>query len=337
MLPVPAHVGEVLSRLERAGHEAWCVGGCVRDALLGRIPADWDVCTSALPEQTKTALGPPVAEVGARHGTITALTPGGPVEVTTYRLEGAYSDHRRPDSVVFSACLDDDLQRRDFTINAMAWHPERGLRDHFGGQRDLGGRCLRCVGDPARRFREDALRILRCLRFGAVLGFDIEGATQKAMRDSAGLLKTVSPERVLAEMDKLLLGEGAGGILEKYADIFCILFPGEICADVSAAPLDADRRWAALLQNAPQPEEVLRGLRFPNRRRKAVLAHLAGDPLPLGELRIQGRDLLELGYAPGPGVGEALRGLLEEVRRGELPNQREKLREAAKKYMQKPR
>lgn len=320
---VPPHVEDVLGRLEAAGHEAWCVGGCVRDTLLGRAPADWDVCTSALPQETKAALGPvPTAEIGAGYGTVTALTAGGPVEITTYRREGPYSDHRRPDSVTFSRSLADDLQRRDFTINAMAAHPRRGLRDPFGGRGDLHRQVLRCVGSPARRFGEDALRILRCLRFGAVLGFSIEEATEKALFACAPLLETVSAQRVLAEMDKLLEGEWGEGILKTYADIFCILFPEKICADISHTPPQADARWAALLKGVPEPQALLSRLCFPNRRRRAVLAHLAGDPLTLDRLQIKGRDLLELGYAPGPRVGEALHRLLKAVQDGVLPNER---------------
>jgi len=323
---VPPFVAEILEKLEAAGHEAWCVGGCVRDTLLGRVPADWDVCTSALPQETKAALGGmPTAEVGAGYGTVTALTAGGPVEITTYRKEGAYSDHRRPDRVTFSKSIEDDLRRRDFTINAMAGHPGRGLRDPLGGQKDLHMQILRCVGCPARRFDEDALRILRCLRFAAVLGFGIEENTEKALMDLSNLLKTVSPERVQAEMDKLLVGACADKVLHIYADVFRALFPEGICADVSGAPLEPDARWAALLRGVPEAEPVLCRLRFPNRRRKAILAHLAGDPLTLEHLEIKGRDLLELGYAPGPRVGEALHRLLKDVQDGVLPNERSAL------------
>lgn len=326
MKQIPAFVAEILEALEAAGHEAWCVGGCVRDTLLGRDPADWDVCTSALPQETKAALGgTPTAEAGVSYGTVTALTAGGPVEITTYRKEGAYSDHRRPDRVAFSKSIEDDLQRRDFTINAMAVHPLRGLRDPLGGQRDLHRKLLRCVGGPARRFGEDALRILRCLRFAAVLGFGIEESTKKALSDLSGLLKTVSAERVQAEMDKLLAGAYAEDVLRRYADVFRVLFPEGICADVSGAPPEPDARWAALLKGVPEAEPVLCRMRFSNRRRKAILAHIAGDPLPLERLEIKGRDLLELGYAPGPRVGEALRKLLKDVQDGVLPNERSAL------------
>lgn len=326
MMCVPDYVQKILGKLEAAGHEAWCVGGCVRDSLLGRTPADWDVCTSALPEETKAALGEmPTAEIGAGYGTVTALAGEGPVEITTFRKEGAYSDHRRPDRVAFSKNLEDDLLRRDFTINAMACHPRRGLRDPLRGQEDLHRKCLRCVGDPLRRFDEDALRILRCLRFAAVLGFQVEESTESALYRLADLLKTVSAERVLGEMDKLLAGAYAEEILKRYADVLGRLFPERICADVASVPPEPDARWAALLKNVPASEEVLARLRFPKRRQKTVLAHLAGDPLTLSQLQIKGRDLLELGYAPGPRMGEVLHILLRDVQNGVLPNERSAL------------
>lgn len=335
-MPVlPPYVGEVLEKLEGAGFEAWCVGGCVRDLLLGRAPADWDVCASSTPEETKAALAMPTAEVGLRHGTVTALTAAGPVEVTTYRKEGAYSDHRRPDRVEVSRRLEDDLVRRDFTINAMAWHPRRGLRDMFGGQGDLRKGLLRCVGEPGRRFEEDALRILRCLRFRAVLGFAIEENTEKALVGLVGLLREVSAERVQAELGKLLLGAYAEDTLRVYADVFKTVLPEILYADISLPDaVDSTARWAGLLRGLTQAEagEVLARLRFSKRCRGAVLRRLAGDPLPLNQLAVQGRDLLAIGFAPGPRVGEVLHILLEKVRAGESPNEKEALLKQAKIY-----
>ena len=171
----PPVVGEALRRLEARGFQAWCVGGCVRDSLLGKAPSDWDIATSALPQETKACFaGERLVEAGAAHGTI-AWVPSGdhPIEITSFRSDGAYTDGRHPDSVAFSRRLEDDLSRRDFTVNAMAWHPQRGLVDLFHGQEDLSAGLLRCVGEPARRFSEDALRILRCLRFSSQLGFAI--------------------------------------------------------------------------------------------------------------------------------------------------------------------
>ena len=156
-------VKNLLGKLEAAGYEAWCVGGCVRDLLLGRQPEDWDVTTSALPEETMAVFGPQALPTGLQHGTVTVRTENGAVEVTTYRVDGTYSDHRRPDAVTFTPSLEEDLRRRDFTVNAMALSREGELRDPFGGRADLGNQCLRCVGEPDCRVKEDALRILRPL------------------------------------------------------------------------------------------------------------------------------------------------------------------------------
>ena len=167
-MKIPEYVQRVLTALETAGHEAWCVGGCVRDVLLGRVPEDWDVTTSALPEETMALFGSHAFPTGLQHGTVTVRAEHRSVEVTTYRVDGAYHDHRRPDTVTFTPSLEEDLRRRDFTVNAMAMDLRGGLRDPFGGQTDLEVGVLRCVGEPDRRFEEDALRILRglCHRSG---------------------------------------------------------------------------------------------------------------------------------------------------------------------------
>lgn len=294
-MEVPPYVRQVLEKLEDAGFEAWCVGGCVRDVLLGRTPADWDVCSAARPAQAKAALGMPVVETGIRHGTITALTEGGPVEVTTFRREGVYSDHRRPDQVFFTQSLEEDLLRRDFTINAMAYHPGRGLRDPFGGQEDLAARELRCVGDPFRRFGEDALRVLRCLRFAAVLGFRMEPNTEKALAFSAGLLPTVSAERTQAELCRLLVGPWAGQVLGHYLHIFRVILP-ELDKNVQMGflhilPAVPSVRWAALLWQIPREDanRVLERLRFPNREKEKISHLLAfrAEALPISRQRVQ--------------------------------------------------
>ena len=186
----------VLERLNAAGHRAVLVGGCVRDRLMGRTPHDYDAATSARPEETKAVFqGETVLETGIRHGTVTVLLEGMPLEITTYRVDGAYSDARHPDGVTFADNLRADAARRDFTINAMAYAPGQGLRDYFGGQADLRAGCLRAVGDPGTRFQEDALRILRGLRFAAVLDFSLEEETDRAARRYAPLLTKVSAER----------------------------------------------------------------------------------------------------------------------------------------------
>lgn len=225
-IELPAPVSAALRRLDAAGHEAYIVGGCVRDSLLGRVPTDWDVTTSALPEETKAAFpGCPVLETGIRHGTVTLLLDGMPLEVTTYRVDGAYSDHRRPDRVAFTRSLREDLARRDFTVNALAYHPDRGLVDYFGGREDLERGLLRCVGEPARRFEEDALRILRGMRFSAVLGFSIGEETARRMEEKKPLLEFVARERVAAELKKLLCGPAAAQALRAFPQVAAQILP----------------------------------------------------------------------------------------------------------------
>ncbi len=273
-MEIPENVQAVLRALEAAGHEAWCVGGCVRDALLGRTPEDWDVTTSALPEETMAVFGSRAEPTGLKHGTVTVKTPGGPVEVTTYRLDGAYRDHRRPESVTFTRSIDQDLGRRDFTVNAMAWNLRGELRDPFGGREDLGRGLLRCVGDPDRRFEEDALRILRGLRFSAALGLEIEPGTAAALRRNREGLRDIAPERIQAEFFKLLPGERAAEVLRGYPEVFGVFWPELLpmvgfdqrnrhhCFDVwehtlhalAAVPGDLALRCAMLLHDVGKPD-----------------------------------------------------------------------------------
>ena len=204
MPEVPSYAMRVVDALEAAGHEAWVVGGWVRDALMGRPGHDVDVTCSSPWEETERVLraaGVEVHQTGVAHGTVTAVVDGLPVETTTYRVEGAYSDRRHPDEVRFVTDVRQDLARRDFTVNAMAYHPRRGLLDPFGGERDLGLGVIRAVGEPRRRFEEDALRVLRAVRFACRLGFSIEPATQEALVACAGELDAMARERVGAELD----------------------------------------------------------------------------------------------------------------------------------------
>ena len=183
-IPLPPGVARALTMLENAGYEAFIVGGCVRDALMGIAPKDYDITTSALPSQTKTVFREyHVIETGIQHGTVTVMMDGIPLEITTYRTEGTYSDNRHPDSVSFTTSLREDVARRDFTMNAIAYSPARGLIDHFGGAEDIRRGIIRCVGDPATRFREDALRMMRGIRFASVLGFRIEEETAAAIHE----------------------------------------------------------------------------------------------------------------------------------------------------------
>ena len=224
--PFSAQAGRVIARLEEQGYEAYAVGGCVRDALLGRTPHDWDIATSALPEETARCFADcRVLETGARHGTVTVLLDGEACEVTTYRVEAGYTDGRRPDQVKFVRRLEDDLARRDFTINAMAYHPVRGLVDLFGGRADLDAGRIRCGGEARRRFQEDGLRILRGLRFAAAYGFIIEEATARAMREERERLHLIAAERVNVEFRRLLTGRDAPRILREFAPVFGVFLP----------------------------------------------------------------------------------------------------------------
>ena len=203
-IKIPAPAEEILTKLNENGYEAYLVGGCVRDMILGREPGDWDITTSALPEQVKQVFRRTV-DTGIQHGTVTVMMGDEGYEVTTYRIDGEYADGRHPDSVTFTPSLTEDLKRRDFTVNAMAYNGNTGLVDEFGGMEDLDRGIIRCVGEPMDRFSEDALRILRAIRFSAQLGFAIEGRTYEAIRAIAPNMVHVSKERIQAELTKLLL------------------------------------------------------------------------------------------------------------------------------------
>lgn len=222
---LPERVEEILRRLEAAGYEAWCVGGAVRDTLLGRVPGDWDVTTNAPPGRVLELFAPHAAPTGLQHGTVTVSGGGGWVEVTTYRRDGTYSDSRHPDQVEFTGSLEEDLSRRDFTVNAIALNRRGEVRDPFHGREDLVRRVLRAVGEPERRFREDALRILRGLRFASKLGFAIEPDTAAALRRCAPLLEKIAVERIQAELSGLLCGDGAAETLLAYPDVLGVFLP----------------------------------------------------------------------------------------------------------------
>ena len=201
---LPLQVSGIIKTLQEAGFEAYAVGGCVRDSLLGRVPDDWDITTSAKPQQVK-ALFSRTVDTGIAHGTVTVLQGRSGYEVTTYRIDGAYEDGRHPRDVTFTASLAEDLKRRDFTVNAMAYNEEEGLVDLFGGRADMERRALRCVGNPRERFGEDALRMMRAVRFSAQLDYAIEEDTMEAIRALSGTLSKISAERIRTELVKLLL------------------------------------------------------------------------------------------------------------------------------------
>lgn len=216
----------LLQTLRGAGYSAYVVGGCVRDSLLGRRPGDWDICTSARPEQMRQLFADQqLILTGEKHGTVGVVLHGTPYEITTYRLDGTYRDHRHPDEVRFVGNLTEDLARRDFTINAIAYAPGEGVIDLYGGRKDLAAGIVRCVGDPASRFAEDALRILRALRFAARLGFTLEETTAAQALAARDSLQTVSAERIYAEVDGLLMAPHAGRTLAQYGAILAGAVP----------------------------------------------------------------------------------------------------------------
>ena len=281
-LSVPAPVSFVLSRLRRSGFPAYLVGGCVRDALMGRAPGDYDVTTAARPDEMLRVFADcRVVETGLKHGTLTVVREGMNVEVTTYRVDGAYSDGRRPDSVSFADRLSDDLSRRDFTVNAMAYapgdldedgdadSPDRGLTELFGGREDLERRVIRCVGRAEERFSEDGLRILRALRFASVLRFECDPECAAAVRSMAPMLDKISRERIYAELTKLLGGANAGDVLSSFAPVFARILPPLTEDAVTRAasvfrknaaeaagsdPLPYAVRYAVLLDSLPEAD-----------------------------------------------------------------------------------
>lgn len=273
-IDIPADAAWILTRLRERGYEGWVVGGCVRDSLLGKAPKDWDICTSARPEELQRIFADcHVIETGLKHGTLTVMLHHEPYEVTTYRIDGDYADHRHPDSVTFVSDVRLDLARRDFTVNAMAYNPEDGLVDAFGGQTDLEAGVIRAVGDPACRFTEDALRIMRALRFAAVYGFSIEPETAAAARALAPTLANVAAERIRVELAKLLCGAGAGPILRNYREIIGLILP-EVTAGFDfdqRTPYHAFDVWEHCIRAAENiaPIEVLR---------LSMLLHDCGKP-----------------------------------------------------------
>ncbi len=251
---IPEYVSVIIKQLKSAGFEAYIVGGCIRDILLGRTPEDWDVCTSALPDEvTNTIHGYNVIKTGIAHGTVTAVKEKNICEITTFRYDGEYADHRRPDNVVFTRSLNDDLARRDFSVNAMAFSEETGIVDLYNGQQDLKNSSIRCVGIPETRFTEDSLRILRALRFSSVLNFQIEPSTAQAMFLCSDLIAYVAKERIYQEFKKLLCGSSAYRILQDYKSIF---FKFLICSELE--------KNARFLRNATQEFPLRYALLFYN-------------------------------------------------------------------------
>ena len=396
--PLDPGAAALLTRLHAAGHAAYAVGGCVRDSLLGQTPHDWDLCTSATPEQVLELFGEAhCIPTGLQHGTVTVKHGGELYEITTFRTEGAYSDGRHPDHVAFVPDVKEDLARRDFTINAMAYNAEEGLIDPFGGQNDLAAGIVRAVGEPQRRFEEDALRILRLYRFAARFGFSIDPATGQAARALCRHLDCVSEERIAEELSRLLAAPAPGAYLE--AEVLAVIFPELDAAELpeSRRILDALEpgmehvpvRLAALLcplgeagaraalkrlkcSNAltgtvatlvreaaagmPGAALTLTARRFLSRYDLATITDLtalcsARHPeqaeafaalqqeaarlvetnacCRINQLAVNGRDLMDAGIRPGPGLRRVLDALLEQVLTGQLPNEKAALLAAA--------
>lgn len=396
--PLDPGAAALLTRLHAAGHAAYAVGGCVRDSLLGQTPHDWDLCTSATPEQVLELFGEAhCIPTGLQHGTVTVKHGGELYEITTFRTEGAYSDGRHPDHVAFVPDVKEDLARRDFTINAMAYNAEEGLIDPFGGQNDLAAGIVRAVGEPQRRFEEDALRILRLYRFAARFGFVIDPATGQAARALCRHLDCVSEERIAEELSRLLAAPAPGAYLE--AEVLAVIFPELDAAELpeSRRILDALEpgmehvpvRLAALLcplgeagaraalkrlkcSNAltgtvatlvreavagmPGAALTLTARRLLSRYDLATITDLtalcsARHPeqaeafaalqqeaarlvetnacCRINQLAVNGRDLMDAGIRPGPGLRRVLDALLEQVLTGQLPNEKAALLAAA--------
>ena len=270
---IPEYVLDCLNALEKAGFACYCVGGCVRDALLGNTPHDYDLCTAATPEQMKAVFSDrALVLAGEKHGTVGVITPDGVVEITTFRTEGTYHDNRHPDWVAFVTNIEADLSRRDFTVNAMAYSPIRGFADPFGGRQDLQSKILRAVGEPAARFQEDSLRILRGVRFAVRYGLTPEKETEKAMTQLAPLMENLARERVFDELCKLLPWVSAEDLL-RYIPVLQQVLP-ELAPLVGfdqrtphhafdvfthtayvteSVAADVTLRWAALLHDAGKP------------------------------------------------------------------------------------
>ena len=340
MTTLPPFVAEAIERLETAGFEAVAVGGCVRDMLAGKTPHDYDISTSAAPDEICTVFsGERLIETGLQHGTVTVLLSGEPLEITTYRQDGAYSDGRHPDEVVFSRNLSDDLSRRDFTVNAMAFHPTRGVTDLFGGQADLKAGVLRAVGEPRVRFFEDALRVLRGLRFAAQHGFSIEPQTAAAMRAMRDTLSPVSAERIYAEMTAFLCGKDVTRVLLTFPEIVCAVVPelkdtvgfsqnnrhhihtvyAHIARAVGNVPATPALRWAALLHDCGKPacatvdaagESHFTGHPQESAKRaEAVLSRLRAD----NRTKAAVLELIELHDLRTPPTEKAVKRLLSKV------------------------
>lgn len=352
-----------ITRLTKAGFSAYLVGGSVRDFLMGKIPHDFDIATSATPEEMLSLFGDVTTfESGITHGTVAIHLDGENVEMTTFRSDGDYKDHRHPESVIFSKKIEDDLTRRDFTVNAMAYSESQGLIDLFGGKEDLEKKVIKCVGEPKRRFEEDALRILRALRFSSVLGFEIEKNTANEIHAQKELLSFVSRERIAEEIKKLLSGESVGKVIEEYSDVLKVLFDG-INPDSQEIEKSKslDKRLFILLLSDEFEKNVYSLHLSKKERQKLISAYKIKDSVPtdlaemkkliseygkeaveivfsdnelfdkallsgcigVEDLKVRGEDVIALGVKPSLLVGQLLNSLVDEILEDKLVNERE--------------
>ena len=297
-IEIPQNIRTALELLEASGFEAYAVGGCVRDSLLGKTPYDWDVCTSALPQETQEVFcGFRTIPTGIKHGTVTVIIES-PIEITTFRIDGEYIDNRRPSEVEFTRSLENDLCRRDFTVNAMVLSRCGKITDLYGGREDLDKKIIRCVGEAEKRFDEDALRIMRALRFAATLGFEIEKETAKAVLNKKELLKNIAVERIRTELDKLLLGSCAD-ILVRFKEVFAVFMPQaeineETAEKIEAAPEKLEMRLALLLAScgAETAAQILKSLKYSNSVYGAVVQLLENKDVQLSAQPPQVKRLL---------------------------------------------
>ncbi len=274
VIKIPSQVNRAIEILQNGGHSAYVVGGAVRNILMNIPVNDWDITSCALPDETLELFRDyKTIETGIKHGTVTVIIDGISLEITTYRIEHGYSDNRHPDKVDFTDKVEDDLSRRDFTVNAIAYSPNAGFVDPFGGCEDIKNKTIRCVGDPDKRFGEDALRILRALRFASVLGFKISPETAESIHRNKHLLKNISVERIFAELSKLLCGKNAAAILKEYKDVIFFVLPelepmhnctqnherhiydvwGHSVKAIEAVPPEPELRFAMLLHDSGKP------------------------------------------------------------------------------------
>ncbi len=312
---LPQYVSYAISKIEDSGFSAYVVGGCVRDSLLGKSPSDWDITTSASPKDVQRIFqSEKIILTGIKHGTVTVIIDDVPLEITTFRIDGEYKDNRHPERVTFSANIEDDLSRRDFSVNAMAYNPNPGLIDPFGGQKDLKCGIIRAVGDPKVRFSEDSLRIIRAIRFAAQIDFEIEIKTFRAMKTCAKLLGNISAERITSEFSKTLISNAPGNILNKTFDITSRLFFGETSKNdfvefakiLDNIPCDTGLRLAAYLIWAASrldkdcltlARNFFDRMKFPNKVKSVVLSVLShwNGPLPDDKISVR-KMILQTGF-----------------------------------------